>query len=365
MRVLLVAEQLRRSVAGGIGTYTTGLLQGLDALARSGLGASVPELTLLASRPSRRPDPLGALGRPVLASRLPGPLLTRAWDAGLPAPGGFDVVHAVSLAVPRGGGQPVVATVHDLAWRAQPGAFPARGRRWHEEALVRALTRAALFVVPSDATGDELIRAGADPGRIEVVEEGADHLPSPDVAGAAAVLGRLGVQGPYLLSVSTIEPRKNLAAVLAAYRRARPRLPAPWPLVVVGPWGWGRDLPGGAAAGSPGVVTTGMVAPGVLAGLYAGARCLVYVPLAEGWGLPPVEAMAAGTPVVASPMPSTGGAALEVDPGDGDAIADAMVVASADQAARAEMVSAGRARTAKLTWEAAARRHVELWETVT
>lgn len=374
MRVLLVAEQLRRAVPGGIGTYATGLLGGLDALAGSALDSSAhagpgvdspgPEVTLLASRAPCRPDPFAALGRPVLASRLPGPLLTRAWDVGLPAPRGFDVIHAVSLAVPRAGTQPVVATVHDLAWRAQPAAFPAWGRRWHERALARSLIRAVLFVVPSETTASDLIGAGANAGRIRVVEEGADHLPLPDPSGTEALLDRLGVQEPYLLSVGTIEPRKNLAAVLAGYRRARPLLPGPWPLVVVGPQGWGKDPTVDPPADNQAVVRTGKVEPGVLAGLYAGARCLVYVPLAEGWGLPPVEAMVAGTPVVASPMPSTAGAALEVDPQDVAAIADALVVAATDEAVRGGLVSAGRARVAGLTWEAAARRHVELWESV-
>lgn len=369
MRVLLVAEQLRRSVTGGIGTYATGLLRGLDILDGAG-----PEVTLLTSRAPRGIDPLAALGHPVLASRLPGFLLTRAWDAGLAVPRGSDVVHAVSLAVPRGGGQPVVATVHDLAWRSQPAAFTVRGRRWHEQALAHALTRATLFVVPSEATAGDLVRAGADAARVKVVAEGADHLPAPDAAGTQALLDRLGVKEPYLLSVGTIEPRKNLEVVLAAYRHARSHLPGPWPLLVVGPPGWGSDPTAvsaatngsgsSAAADNQGVVRTGKVEDGVLAGLYAGSRCLVYVPLAEGWGLPPVEAMAAGTPVVASPMPSTGGAALEVDPRNVAAIADALVVAATDEEVRAELVSSGRARAAGLTWEAAARRHVELWERV-
>jgi alpha-1,3-rhamnosyl/mannosyltransferase len=90
----------------------------------------------------------------------------------------------------------------------------------------------------------------------------------------------------------------------------------------------------------------------------------VYVPRREGFGLPAVEAMAAGAPVVASPMPSTGGAALEVDPEDEDAIADALVRVVTDDGLRGELVAAGTARAGELTWEAAARRHVELWRTL-
>jgi glycosyltransferase involved in cell wall biosynthesis len=354
--VAVVAEQLRRSAPGGIGTYVRGLVQGLGAL-----GPGRPAVTLWASRPPAGvADPVAALGS-VVTSPLPGPALVRAWDRGL---AGYrheaDVVHATSLAVPPRRRAPLTVMVHDLAWRRLPDAFPARGRRWHEAALGRATERASLLLVPSRATADDLLAAGAPAARVEVVEEGSDHLPPPDHEAAAAVLARSGVAGPYLLSVSTIEPRKNLRRLVAAYGAARPRLPGDWPLVVVGPSGWGDEPP----PEGEGVVLTGWVADGALAALYARARAVAYVPLLEGFGLPALEAMAAGAPVVASAMPSTGGAALEADPLDVTAIADALVTAAADEDARRELVEAGTRRAAALTWAAAARRHVELWESV-
>jgi glycosyltransferase involved in cell wall biosynthesis len=353
VQVVLVAEQLRRGVPGGIGTYVRGLAQGLRAL-----GADGPEFAVWASRPPRRgDDPVAALG-PVVTSRLPGPALVWAWDTGLAGFGGqADVVHATSLAVPPRRRAPVTAMVHDLAWRRVPDAYPARGRRWHEAALGRALARASVLLTPSSATADDLVEAGADADRVEVVEEGADHLPPPDHAAAEACLRRAGVDGPYLLTVSTLEPRKNLTRLAAAYREARPRLPAPWPLVVVGPAGWGGQGP----APGEGVVLAGRVEGATLAGLYAEARAVVYVPLAEGFGLPAVEAMAAGVPVVASPMPSAGAAALEVDPLDTVAMADALVRAATDEGTRSALVEAGARRAGALTWEAAARRHHEIW----
>ncbi len=355
LRVALVADQLRTRPTSGIATYTRGLLGGLRQL-----DGAAPAMTLVAGRPTSADDPLAAWGWPVRSSRLPGRALVRLWDRGVGRiDTEADVVHAASLAAPPPGGAPLVVTVHDLAFREVPEAFPSRGRRWHEAALGRALRAAEAFVAPSDRTAGLLVAAGARAARVTVINEGCDHLPVADPDGARAALVRIGVHGPYLLSVSTLEPRKNLARLVDAYGRARERLPEPWPLVVVGPMGWGPAL-----MPVPGVKLAGVVPDAVLAALYAGARCVAYVPLAEGWGLPAVEAMAACTPVVASPMPSTGGAALEVDPTEVDAIADALVVAAGDDLRRSELVTAGLLRAGELTWAAAARAHVELWEQV-
>ncbi len=351
--MVLVADQLRRAVPGGIGTYVRGLVGGLRSAAREEV-----DVTLWTSRaPGGSPDPLLALGR-VVASSLPGPALTRAWDRGVCRPPAGDVVHATSLAVPPPGPAPMSVMVHDLAWRHEPDAYPRRGREWHEAALGRARRRARLFLAPSAATADDLAAAGVPEDRVAVVEEGCDHLAPPDHGAAVALLARLGV-GPgagYLLTVSTLEPRKNLPRLLDAHALALPRLPEPWPLVVVGPAGWGPTL-----APRPSVLLAGDVDGGVLSALYAGARLVASVPRREGWGLPAVEAMACGTPVVASPMPSTGGAAFEVAPGDVEAIAEALVVVAGDESVRARLVAAGLVRAAGLTWDRAAVRHLELW----
>ena len=357
MRLLMMVEQLRRPASGGIGTYISGLLQGLGDLAPP----ERPALTLVASRPAAtegRPDPLAGRGYTVRAYPLPGPLLTRAWDSGvLRGSRGFDVVHATSLSTLEPGGAALVTTVHDLLWRRVPEAYPARGRTWHEAALRRALRRSDRFIVPAEVVAMDLMEAGAPADSVHVIPMGSDHLPPPDVGAATRLLSTMGVDGPFLLSVGTLEPRKNLPRLVDAYERVRTSLPEPWPLVLVGPSGWGARV-----KPATGVVLTGMVTPSELSALYAMARLLAYVPLEEGFGLPPVEAMALGTPVVASPLPSTAGAAFEVDPLDTDSIAGGLLSVATDEGERHHLRDLGRERSDELRWSGIARQHLAVWE---
>ncbi len=357
IRLLMMAEQLRRPASGGIGTYIRGLQQGLDQLDP----ALQPELTLVASRPARGqggPDPLVELGHAVRSYPVPGPVLTRAWDRGvLRAPSGFDVVQATSLSTLLPGRAALVTTVHDLLWRRVPEAYPSRGRAWHEAALRRALRRSDRFIVPAEVVAADLVSAGASPDAVHVIPMGSDHLPPPDETAARALLSSMGVDGPFLLSVGTLEPRKNLARLVRAYERIRTALPEPWPLVLVGPSGWGERV-----RPETGVVLTGLVTPSELSALYSMARLLAYVPLVEGFGLPPVEAMAFGTPVVASPLPSTAGAAFEVDPLDTGSIADGLLAVATDEDERSRLRQLGRQRSDTLRWSGIARQHVEVWE---
>ena len=370
-RVLLAVEQLRRAVPGGIGAYARGLLGGIAQCAQEG---DEVDITLLASRAPGGVDPLTAFARPLVLSRLPGPLLTRGWDRGvLRAPAGFEVVHSVSSAMPPVRARAHVAsvvTVHDMAWRRHPETATPRGAKWHEMALRRARDSGAALVVTSKLVAADLISDGVDADRITIVHGGSDHLVPEDPVQSEALLAQLGVRGEFLLTVSTLEPRKNVDRLLQAYARARTTLPEPWPLVIVGPTGWGTVLSG--PADRAGVVFAGAVTDAALSGLYRRARAFVYVPLTEGYGLPPLEAMRSGAPaVIAHEVPSVVDLdepgpppALIVDPLDVDAIAHALTIVMTDEEVRADLVARGEAHARSRIWRTAAHQHIGLWRSL-
>jgi glycosyltransferase involved in cell wall biosynthesis len=378
-RVVMAVEQLRRAVPGGIGAYARGLLAGMAQCAEDG---DQVDLTLLASHsPVRRaggsgrpPDPLAQFGRPLRLSVLPGPLLTRAWDHGVVrAPGGFDVVHSISSAFPapaRDGRARSVVTVHDVAWRRHPETATSRGARWHEAALRRARDSGAALIVTSKLVAADLASDGVDADRITIVHGGSDHLVPEDPAQSEALLRRLGVPGEFLLTVSTLEPRKNVDRLLQAYARARATLPEPWPLVIVGPTGWGPVLT--SPKEQDGVVFAGAVPDAALSGLYRRARAFAYIPLTEGYGLPPLEAMRMGTPaVIANEVPSvididepSPPPALIVDPLDVEEIAAALTTVLTDEVVRADLAARGEAHARSRTWRTAAHQHIGLWRSL-
>jgi glycosyltransferase involved in cell wall biosynthesis len=262
---------------------------------------------------------------------------------------GADVVHATNFVLPPTGGPPGVVTVHDLSYErddTRPGGARLR------DLVPWSVRRAARVLVPTAVIGREVVdRLGVDPKRVAVTHEGV----APAFFGATPLgdlaLEGFGIRRPFALAVGTLEPRKNLARLLEAWQQARP---PGWQLVIAGPRGWGPALPA-----TPGVKLLGWLGDDTLPGLFSAAGLFCYPSLYEGFGLPPLEAMATGTPALVgrySAAPEVlGEAALMVDPADADAIADGLRRLADDDALRQRLAAAGRVRAAAFTWERTAR----------
>jgi glycosyltransferase involved in cell wall biosynthesis len=358
-RVGVVAEQLLRPVPGGVGRYVRALVEHLPVVAAADQGTVE---FLVARHP---PERLAGAGLPVAGTRRlawPGRPLTRGWVTlrrpRLPGAllDGLDLVHATSAAVPPVGATPLLATVHDLAFRHFPDAYPAAGRRYHERSARIVAEEAARVLVPSESTARDLAELyGVDRGRVTIIPLGVEPPARPDRAGAARLLHDLGVRGPFLLAVGTLEPRKNLPRLLDAFGEVTDQLPDHW-LVVVGPVGWGPRLR--PTWDSFRVKLAGPVGDATLHALYQAADGLAYPSLYEGFGLPVLEAMAHGVPVLAgdrSSLPEVAGdAALLVDPLDRSAIAAGLLRLVGDQPLRERLAAAGPRRAAGFTWRATA-----------
>jgi len=251
----------------------------------------------------------------------------------------LDVLHCTTMRAPLRARPPVVATVHDVAVLRYPKAFPAWHRHTGRLALRQAVRSADAIVAVSAFTRDELTELlGVSSDRVRVVGNGVD--PVFTTGGPAA-------SGDYVLAVGTLEPRKNLARAVDAARLAGVELR------VVGAPGWGGvNVPG----------WVGRADDEELAALYRGARCLLFPSLYEGFGIPILEAMACGTPVVTSSGGATeevaGGAAVLVNPLDSASIAAGIAEA---QHRRAELVALGRERAREFTWQRAADGVEALW----
>lgn len=343
-------EQCWYEVPGGTARSTIDLARALD------LRDDV-EVVGVAAR-HRRPAP-AAWWPPVPVHHLPLPrrLLHETWHAiRWPdvehATGRVDVCHAVGGAVP-GSRAPLVVTVHDLAFLHLPDLFTAQGRRFLRRALDLVRVHAAQVQVPSLATLADCAAHGIDRERLRHVPWGCT-VTDPSPSDVAAATERFGLPERYVVCVGTIEPRKNLAGLLEAWRRLDRRDVG---LVLVGPCGWG-EVPEGSTF-PPNVTMTGFVDTEIRDALYRGAVASCYPSLFEGFGLPVLESMALGCPVVTSTGTATeelvaGGAGLAVDPRDPDAIAAALGVLLDDEALRSRLVAAGTLRAAEHGWDRAA-----------
>ena len=270
------------------------------------------------------------------------------------------IYHAPDYFVPPFPG-PTVATVHDLSHHICPQFHPAARISYMRRALPASLRRTSHVITVSESARQDLIAHFGYPAeRITAIALGASPAFRPhSAAELAPLLESLGLQPHgYSLYVGTIEPRKNLDRLLAAYAALPPALRAQHPLVMAGGAGWHCDstLARMAQAASAGWLHYVRYIPQAdLPALYAGARLFVYPSLYEGFGLPVLEAMASGTPVITSNVSSlpevVGSVALLIDPQDTDALRAALARALQDDPWRQQARSAGLARAAQFSWQ--------------
>jgi glycosyltransferase involved in cell wall biosynthesis len=329
--LVVLAEQLLAPVPGGTGRYTAELL--------AALAATTPQGWRLSSVTSRQ-------------LRLPHKGLTLLWERGVPLWPGGDSVHAPTpFAPPRASrGRRLVVTVHDTVPFTHPETLTPRGVAWHRRTIRRATRAASAIVVPTQAVAEELRRHAPGPAPIHVIGHGVPDSLLRTPSDPDRVAAELGLPDAYVLAVGTVEPRKGLDVLLKAM--ARPDAPE-LPVVIAGPRGWGDvDVSGN------GVRVLGKITDEQLAVVLRRASVLAMPSRAEGFGLPLLEAMALGVPVVHSDAPAlvevAGGTGVCVPVGDAGALAVALRETVGKPAPAAASLRAQR-----FTWTAAAK---AVWE---
>jgi glycosyltransferase involved in cell wall biosynthesis len=358
----MVADALRVAIDAtpllgeptGVGVFVAGALGALAR--RADLGVTGYALSW------RGADGLAAVlpaGVDMCRARLPAAALLRAWaHTDVPRAewwtGPVDVVHGTNYVVPPTRRAARVVTVHDLT----PVRFPELCEpvaRAYPRLVRRAVARGAMVHTPSRAVAAEVVALlGVPADRVRAVAHGIDRPPAPTPNVPAGQLPA----GRYVLALGRVEPRKDLPGLTRAFDAVAAAEPDV-ELVIAGPVGWGEGALAeavGAAAHGDRVRRIGWVGEGAKAALLEGAALFVYPSRYEGFGLPPLEAMAAGVPVVATragAVPEVvGDAARLVDVGDTDGLAEAMLeVLRATNGSRTAMVAAGRRRAAEFTWD--------------
>jgi glycosyltransferase involved in cell wall biosynthesis len=360
--------------SAGIGRYARELLR---ALAQQDDGTRFRLFYASGSLPENHMPPLPGRFR---VRRLPlSDRITNAvWHrTRLPIPiqpliGGFDLFHSPDFTAPPVMRKPVVITVHDLAFERRPECAYPTLREYLKRVVPRAARSATHIIAVSEQTKRDLIELyGIDPARITVVYEGVAAVLNerPTRYVARSLVARLGIEDPYILSVGTLEPRKNYPRLLEAYGMLRDRGERRR-LVIAGGRGWLYEPIFKRLDELHLRDHVNFVQPNDahLAALYAAADAFVYPSLYEGFGIPPLESLAAGVPSAVSSSSSipevVGDAAVVFDPEDSEAIADALNQVLNDAAVRSRLAHDGPARAALFGWPRAAQETVAVYRRV-
>lgn len=358
----------------GIGRYTRELLGALVS------GAPDIDFRTFACTGGVEENLLGALPPRIRHRNVPvsDRMMNAVWHRGrLPAPvqiftGAIDLYHSPDFTLPPVWGRPTILTIHDLAFLVTPeNAYPTL-RAYLERVVPTSVRRARHIIAVSECTRNDLIRLlGVAPDCVTTVLEGVspEFRPAENDAEARQAVARFGIRAPYLLAVGTLEPRKNYVRLLEAYHRLRARGQQEQ-LVICGRAGWLHEpfLERRTALELEQHVLLVEADDEQLLRLYQCAVGFVYPSVYEGFGLPPLEAMACGTPVACSNTSSlpevVGDAALTFDPLDIEDIATALRRLLEDSTLRTDLSERGRRRAAAFTWQRAAAETVAVYRRV-